>query len=159
MAQDSDPSINKQKSNKNLDFYFFVTSFWLFFFTGWCKCTFKKYWAKKLFFCWNLDTHWQKRKIRIRIRIWNVSQWYECHGFTTPLPTLAAVTQNQSRVNTPVNPCRLSGYGALPLYTIVNTQFLIIRKCLIQFLSLAIHKPSTHSQRVKLVTNCGGGGR
>jgi hypothetical protein len=52
----------------------------------------------------------------------------KCHGFTTLLLTLAAVTQNQSRVNTLVNPCRLSGNGVLPLCTIVNTQFLITSK-------------------------------
>ncbi len=36
-----DPSIKKQKSKNNLDFCYFVTSFWLFIFEDWCKCTFK----------------------------------------------------------------------------------------------------------------------
>jgi hypothetical protein len=36
-----------------------------------------KNFLNKNFFCWNLVSHWQKNKIRIRIRIWNVSQWYE----------------------------------------------------------------------------------
>ncbi len=31
-----------KNSKKNLDSYCFVTSFWLFFFEKWCKCTFKK---------------------------------------------------------------------------------------------------------------------
>ncbi len=36
-------SFNKQKKiKKNLDFYCFVTSLWLFPFEEWCKCIFKK---------------------------------------------------------------------------------------------------------------------
>ncbi len=31
-----------KNSTKNLDFYCIVTSFWLFIFEKWCKCTFKK---------------------------------------------------------------------------------------------------------------------
>ncbi len=38
----TDPSIINQNSKKNLDFYCFVTSLWLFIFEEWCKCTFKR---------------------------------------------------------------------------------------------------------------------
>ena len=34
---------------KKIDFYSFVTSFWLFILEKWCKSTFKKYYAEKLF--------------------------------------------------------------------------------------------------------------
>ncbi len=162
MAQDRILPSTSKKSNKNIAFFYFVTSFWLFFFEGWCKWTFKKYWDKKLFFCWNLVSHWQKSRIQIRIRIWiqksvvrirGSGSVPKCHGFTTMLPTLAAVTQNnawESRVNTLVNPCRISGYGAIPLYTLFNTQFLINSKMFNPIiLSLAIHKPSPHSLRVQ----------
>ncbi len=44
-GMDPDPSIIKQ----NHLFYCFVTSFWLFIFEKWCKRTFKKKYAKKLF--------------------------------------------------------------------------------------------------------------
>ncbi len=33
-----DPYVIKQNSKKNLDFYFFVTSLWLFISKEWCKC-------------------------------------------------------------------------------------------------------------------------
>ncbi len=36
------PSINKQKNKKNLDFYYFVTSFVLFIYENLCEFTFKK---------------------------------------------------------------------------------------------------------------------
>ncbi len=38
----------KMRYEKNLDFYFFVTSLWLFIFEKWCKCTCKKWYAEKL---------------------------------------------------------------------------------------------------------------
>ncbi len=38
-----------KNSKKNLHFYRFVTSFWLFIFEKWCKSTFKKYYAEKHF--------------------------------------------------------------------------------------------------------------
>jgi hypothetical protein len=63
---DPDPSINKQKMKKNLDFYCFVTSFWLFIFEEWCKCTFKRNKHKNLvnknLFCWHLEGHWRKEQ-------------------------------------------------------------------------------------------------
>ena len=37
---DPDPSSSKN-SKKNIDFYCFLTSLWLFIFKKWCKCTFK----------------------------------------------------------------------------------------------------------------------
>ncbi len=42
MDPDPDPSIIKKNSKKNLDSYCLVTSFWLFIFEKWCKCTCKK---------------------------------------------------------------------------------------------------------------------
>ncbi len=57
-----DPSIIKQNSKKNLDFYCFVASFWLFTFEKWCKSTFNKLYAEKLFFklvfYWHLEGQW-----------------------------------------------------------------------------------------------------
>ncbi len=60
----------------NLYFYCFVTSWWLFIFEEWCKCTFKKLYEKntrKNIFCWRLVGHWWKeldpyRSSEIRIR-------------------------------------------------------------------------------------------
>ncbi len=53
-----------KNSKKNLELYSFVTSFWLFIFEKWCKSTFKKYYAEKLFFfirfCWHLEGQWWK---------------------------------------------------------------------------------------------------
>ncbi len=40
------PSLNKN-IKKNLYFYCFVTSLWLFVFNEWCKCIFKKYGNKQ----------------------------------------------------------------------------------------------------------------
>ncbi len=96
---DPDPSlfcifINKPKNKKNLVFCCFVTCFWLFSYENWCNCTFKKYWAKKL---------WKKNYILLascqplakKVGSWSgsVSQWYEssdrsgsipkCHRSTT----------------------------------------------------------------------------
>jgi len=39
----------RKYSKKNLDFYCFVTSFWLFIFVKWCKSTFKKVKCRKTF--------------------------------------------------------------------------------------------------------------
>jgi hypothetical protein len=49
---DLDPNINKQKSKKNLDFYYFVNSFLLFIFE---KVISKKI-GEKIIFCWHLVT-------------------------------------------------------------------------------------------------------
>ncbi len=50
---------SSKNSKKNLDSYCFVTSFWLFIFAIWCKCTFKKNFFK-LAFCWRLEGQWRK---------------------------------------------------------------------------------------------------
>ncbi len=60
-------SIHQQeKMTKNLDFYYFVTSLWLFIFEEWCKCTFKKdkhrELDKKIIFCWHLEGPWWKEQ-------------------------------------------------------------------------------------------------
>ncbi len=54
-----DPDLDPDQ--ENLDFYSFVTYLWLFIFEEWCKCTFKKYWAKKIV-CWPLEGHWRKEQ-------------------------------------------------------------------------------------------------
>jgi hypothetical protein len=75
---DPDPSIillSLSKYNqKNLDFYCFVTSFWLFIFEKLCKSIFKKQYAGKLFFKYLffvgiLKVNDENRRIRICIRI------------------------------------------------------------------------------------------
>ncbi len=59
---DPDPFIIKQKSKKSLDFYWFVTSLWLFIFEDWCKSTFKKLKYKETNFVVDiLKSHWRKR--------------------------------------------------------------------------------------------------
>jgi hypothetical protein len=66
-------------SKKNLDFYRFMRSLWLFIFEEWCKCTLKSNKNKKtwILFCWHLECPEEKRRIRSRIRIPIVNQWYE----------------------------------------------------------------------------------
>ncbi len=58
LAPDPDPSIillsSSKNSEKNLDSYCFVTSFGLFIFEKWCKCTFKRYRNKQKNFFLNL---------------------------------------------------------------------------------------------------------
>jgi hypothetical protein len=65
-----------KNSKKNLDFYCFVPSFWLFTFENWCKSTFKKYRNMQKngvffiqFFVGILKVNDENRTIRIRIRI------------------------------------------------------------------------------------------
>jgi hypothetical protein len=71
LAPDQNPSIIKQNSKKNLYFYCFVTSVWLFIFEEWCKCTFKKNKQKTRFF---LLASW--RSLTKRAASISVSQRY-----------------------------------------------------------------------------------
>jgi hypothetical protein len=59
LDQHADPSISKQKFDKNLDFFCFVTSLLLLIFEN----------AKKSFFVGILKVTDEKRRIQIRIRI------------------------------------------------------------------------------------------
>ncbi len=65
------PSSSKN-SSKNLYFYCFVSSFWLFIYDVWCNCIFKKYPSnkrekkKKCIICWRLERHWQTGSTWIR---------------------------------------------------------------------------------------------
>ncbi len=59
-GMDPDPYLLSSKnSKKNLDFYCFVTSFWLFTFEKWCKSTFKKLYAINLFLIIFLLASWR----------------------------------------------------------------------------------------------------
>ncbi len=56
-----------KNSKKNLDFYCFVTSVWLFIFEKWCKSRvpLKSNMQKNVFlisFCWHLEGQWWKQK-------------------------------------------------------------------------------------------------
>ncbi len=82
-ASGSDPSINKQRSKKTLDFYYFVTSFWLFIYENWCKMYLQKVINNKLY---HLVSHWRKNRIRICkpvVRIRGSGSILKCHGSTT----------------------------------------------------------------------------
>ncbi len=62
---------HQAKKKKNLDSYCFVTSFWLFIFEKWCKCTFKSnkqtsFFKNKLLFVGILKVNDEKSRIRIR---------------------------------------------------------------------------------------------
>ncbi len=79
-----------KNSKKNLDFYSFVTSFWLLIFEKWCKSTFKKYYAAKLLknFCFLLASWRSMMKIE---GSWSASgSWSgsicERHGSADPDP-------------------------------------------------------------------------
>ncbi len=78
--------LSSNKNKKNIDTYCFVTSFWLFIFEKWCKCTLKKRSEKKIFklvFCWHLEGQWRKwqdpdplvRGMDPRLRIHNKMSW------------------------------------------------------------------------------------
>ncbi len=62
-----DPPITSNKSKKNLNFYYFVTAFYLLSMktdvNGPSKChKHKNFEKKKLNFCWHLVSHWRKKQ-------------------------------------------------------------------------------------------------
>ncbi len=100
---------------KSLDFYCFVTFFLLFTFEQWCKSTFKKYYAdklfeKNLFFVGILKVNDENRRIRIRIRIRihslvrgmdpriRIRIHTKCHGSVTLVLTAIIEFKNMSNV-------------------------------------------------------------
>ncbi len=83
------PSISK-KSEQNLDFYYFVTSFWLFMviYENWCKCT--SGWSVRQWYgsadpdpYQDVTERIKKTKWKVGRMLWYLERWGGGHNKTT----------------------------------------------------------------------------